>query len=139
MQYIDFSSRSDLVGYIPQIKSFDTSPFPFLACDIDSIDQVRFAVFDSWYIPSLTLLKSLIGWNDASHSYDYYNLIFDIPIPGMFRDKVIIGNTRSGAATIQDQLSFRLRRRGGLQRPIFSIVAHYPPPWALQLRVTKDA
>jgi hypothetical protein len=40
MQHIDFSSRSDLVGYIPQVKE-GGFPFPFLACDIDKIDQVR--------------------------------------------------------------------------------------------------
>jgi hypothetical protein len=80
------------------------------------------------------LFKSLIGWNDPTHSYDYYNLIFDVPVPGMFRDKVIVGNTRNGAATIQDQLSLLHRRQGGRERPIFSIVAHYPPVWALKLR-----
>jgi hypothetical protein len=85
------------------------------------------------------LSKSLIGWNDPSHSYDYYNLIFDIPVPGMFRDQVIVGNTRNGAATIQDQLSSQQLRRSNIpERPIFSIVAHYPPEWELKLREKNE-
>lgn len=39
MQHIDFSSHPEIVAYIPQIK-MPGFPFPFLACDIDSIDQV---------------------------------------------------------------------------------------------------
>lgn len=81
--------------------------------------------------------QSLIGWNDQAHSYDYYNLIFDIPVEGMFRNKILNGNTRSGAATIQDQLSLSCRNDSS-QRPIFSIVAHYPPEWALKLRESKE-
>lgn len=81
--------------------------------------------------------QSLIGWNDQTHSYDYYNLIFDVPVEGMFRAKTLNANTRTGAATIQDQLPYTYRKNAS-QRPIFSIIAHYPPEWALKLRESKE-
>jgi hypothetical protein len=38
-QQVDFSSVSEIFGYVPQIK-LKAFPFPFLACNIDQIDQV---------------------------------------------------------------------------------------------------
>lgn len=60
MQSIDFSANQGTDGYIPQIR-LDEFSFPLLACDVDSIPQ------------------GLIGWRDRSQSYDYHNMIFDVP------------------------------------------------------------
>jgi hypothetical protein len=38
-QKIDFSSIKDIAAYVPQIKLKSFS-FPFLACDIDGVDEV---------------------------------------------------------------------------------------------------
>lgn len=37
-QHIDFSSNPEIFAYVPQIKQIG-QPFPYLACDIDDIDQ----------------------------------------------------------------------------------------------------
>ena len=126
IQYIDFSSNVEIFAYVPQIKLIGF-PFPFLACDIDRMDQ------------------DLIGWNDPTKSYDYYNLIFDVPWEGMPRKKIIEGNTRNTEyITEQQDYKESSDRPGvhspsstgvevGLNRfPIFSIVRHYPPAWARQ-------
>ena len=60
VQHIDFSSNEEIFGYVPQIK-LDEFPFPLLACDIDDID------------------RGLIGWTDENRSYDFHNMIFDVP------------------------------------------------------------
>uniref|UniRef100_A0A7S4IST2 Uncharacterized protein n=1 Tax=Odontella aurita TaxID=265563 RepID=A0A7S4IST2_9STRA len=78
---IDFNTENlGVQAYIPHVihPAFD---FPLLACDIDEMDQ------------------KLIGWNDPIHSYDFHNLIFDVPWPGMNRTKRILTCTR-GAATL---------------------------------------
>jgi hypothetical protein len=41
-QHIDFSSDPDIDGYVPQIRA-GGFPFPFLACDVHSIDEVSFS------------------------------------------------------------------------------------------------
>jgi hypothetical protein len=43
-QHIDFSSDPDIDGYVPQIRA-GGFPFPFLACDVHDIDEVR-----PWYL-----------------------------------------------------------------------------------------
>lgn len=115
MQYIDFSSNPEIFGYIPQVR-VGGFPFPCLCCDIDSIDQ------------------SLIGWNDPTKSYDYYNLIFDVPWKGMPRTKLIEGNTRSRTIIRNQSGYIENSQREGVTplqevKPIFSIVQHYPPAW----------
>ena len=113
-QLVDFSSLPDKAAFVPQIKLINR-PFPYLACDIDQLDQ------------------DLVGWNDPGRSYDYYNLIFDVPYPGMARKKRIKGNTRD-TNQIQDQSEYSVSvseraDRSTAHKPIFSIIKHYPPPW----------
>ena len=113
-QRVDFSSLPDKAAFVPQIKLINR-PFPYLACDIDQLDQ------------------DLVGWNDPGRSYDYYNLIFDVPYPGMTRKKRIKGNTRD-TNYIQDQSEYSVSAseradRSTARKPIFSIIKHYPPPW----------
>ena len=55
-----FSELNDVVGYIPQVN-VPGYEFPFLLCDIDSI------------------APDLLGWRDPTNSYDFWNLIYDIP------------------------------------------------------------
>jgi len=129
-QHIDFSANSEIFGYVPQVRQ-PGFPFPFLACDIDRIDQ------------------GLIGWNDPSKSYDHYNLMFDVPWEGMPRKKVILENTRT-TTRISSQDEFRQSSthhlaagQNGLDvrskhRPIFSIIKHYPAEWALRLHDEED-
>jgi hypothetical protein len=88
----------------------------------------------------------LIGWNDPSHSYDFHNLIFDIPWKGLTRHKVIEGNTRDTTLINEQSQYVESEERFGpdgqplppltLIKPIFSIVKHYPPEWKRKL---KDA
>lgn len=55
-----FSSIPEVSGYIPQV-SVDGYQFPFLLCDIDYISN------------------DLLSWDDPYNSYDFWNLIYDIP------------------------------------------------------------
>lgn len=110
---------------MPQLK-FGGHPFPYLCCDIDDIDQ------------------GLIGWNDASHSYDYYNLMFEIPHRSMRRTKRIEMNTRY-VATIADaeeyqdvadsgtELGRRVMQAGKRKKHLYSVVKHYPTTWQIDL------
>jgi hypothetical protein len=105
---------------VPQIKR-NGQPFPFLICDIDEIDQ------------------GLVGWTDPLHSYDYYNLIFDMPHKSLRRTKIIEGNTR-GATKIAAHDEYSENTTGnitastrGKMRPIYSVVAHYPTKWQVEL------
>lgn len=94
---------------------------------------------------SLTrVLQGLIGWNDPTRSYDYYNLIFDLEWEGMPRKKLIETNTRGHGARIQDHVDYRqnstryVGQRSAGRTPIFSVVKHYPPSWVLEMRA-RDA
>lgn len=134
-QHIDFSANKEIFAYVPQIK-WPGFAFPFLACDVDHIDQ------------------ELIGWNDPSHSYDYYNLIFDVPWEGMPRKKIITENTRTTTQiSAQEEFHANSQRfikkqvkngqETGLEvkasvRPIFSLIKHYPPEWAQKLQDDVD-
>jgi hypothetical protein len=74
-------------------------------------------------------------------SYDYHNLIFDVPWKGMRRQLMMLENTRSTEA-IQDQEDYveNSERNGKgvtpieLVKPIFSIIKHYPPKWKQDLQ-----
>lgn len=114
-QKIDFSSNEEIYGYVPQIK-LPSFPFPLLACDVDDIYQ------------------GLIGWNDKNHSYDRWNMIFDVKYDGMKRTNRIKGNTRN-TGQINDQSEYagtpatETDRLLSTSRPIFSVIKHYPPSW----------
>ena len=134
-QHIDFSSNPEIFAYVPQIKQIG-QPFPYLVCDIDDIDQ------------------GLIGWNDSSRSYDFYNLIFDIPHKTLRRTEILEGNTR-GVTTIAEhgdynddgsprevkstgtnpsQSGYEVSKNKSKGRPIYSIIKHYPTPWQIKLQ-----
>ena len=89
----------------------------------------------------------MIGWNDPNHGYDYYNLIFDIPHASLRRKKMIKGNTRvDGVTTIADHEDYDPSQshrehasRGVTHRPIYSIIAHYPTKWQLELMAKERA
>ena len=55
-----FTDVPEISGYIPQVQVAGYE-FPFLLCDIDEI------------------ATDLLGWDDPYHSYDHWNLIYDIP------------------------------------------------------------
>jgi hypothetical protein len=57
-QQIDFSCVPEIFLYVPQIK-LKAFPFPFLACNIDTLDQ------------------EFIGWSDPSNSYDFWVSSFE--------------------------------------------------------------
>ena len=56
-----FTDIPTIDGYIPQVL-VGGYEFPFLLCDIDNIG------------------KDLLGWDDPYKSYDFWNLIYDVPI-----------------------------------------------------------
>lgn len=98
-----------------------------MVCDVDDIDQ------------------GLIGWNPPKKSYDYYNLIFDIPHKSIRRTAVIEDNTR-GTRTIAENQEYLLRaspekttegfevsESANYARPIYSIIRHYPTKWQVAL------
>ena len=130
-QHIDFSSNPEIFAYVPQIK-LPSQPFPYLVCDIDDIDQ------------------GLIGWNNPAHSYDFYNLIYDVPHKSLRRTVTIEDNTR-GTATIAQHEAYQeiegenrattgveVTSRSAQLRPIYSIIKHYPTKWQIELAKNED-
>lgn len=88
--------------------------FPLLCANIDDIDV------------------KLIGWKDPNcqndtdehRNYDDHNLIFDVKHDNLHR-------SRNEAATDTESEVRRERKK----RPIFSIIKHYPPAWALKAKI----
>jgi hypothetical protein len=109
-------------------------PFPYLVCDIDDIDQ------------------GLIGWNNPTHSYDFYNLIFDVPHKSLRRTKIMDNNTRGATTIAQHQgyqenqevnptgsgSGFEVNASASLERPIYSIIKHYPTKWQIALAEKEE-
>lgn len=56
----NFSDIPERMGYVPKVN-IPGHNFPFLICDIDDIDE------------------NLVGWRDPEKSYDFNNLILDVP------------------------------------------------------------
>mmetsp|Transcript_5812 Transcript_5812/g.13266 ORF Transcript_5812/g.13266 Transcript_5812/m.13266 type:complete len:1004 (-) Transcript_5812:1353-4364(-) len=116
-QHKDFSSGIGLesFAYIPQLERSGFH-FPLLACNIDDIDV------------------KLIGWKDPNcrnktnehRNYDNHNLIFDVPHEKLHRSRHV-PRDRSKP------------REGGNDRPIFSVVKHYPPAWALRAKENNQS
>jgi hypothetical protein len=109
-----------IFAYVPQFKLVG-QPFPYICCNIDDIDQ------------------GMIGWNDAAHGYDHYNLIFEVPHKSLLRTKTIDENTR-GTITIAEQDEYEIVQAGfegngasARARPIYSQIKHYPTKWQLEL------
>lgn len=112
----DFSSGIGLecFGYIPQLE-VPGFHFPLLICNIDGIDV------------------KLIGWKDPNSqnnvdvhkSFDTHNLIFDVPHENLHRARYVSADHSK-------------LREGEEDRPIFSVVKHYPPEWALRPRETTS-
>lgn len=108
----DFSSGIgvETFAYIPQLEA-PSLGFPLLVCNIDHIDI------------------ELIGWKDPNrtdaieqHRYDSRNMIFDVPHESLHRP-------RFGALEHGDESK--------KHSPIFSIVKHYPPSWAKNMKKRK--
>jgi hypothetical protein len=55
-----FDDSQELDGYVPSV-SIPGYEYPFLLCDVDGLDE------------------DLIGWKDPLLSYDFHNMIFDVP------------------------------------------------------------
>lgn len=55
-----FSEVPEVNGFIPQVI-VNGFQFPFLLCDIDNVGD------------------DLLSWDDPYNSYDFWNLIYDIP------------------------------------------------------------
>lgn len=99
----------------------------------------------------------MVGWNDASHSYDFYNLIFDIPHKSLRRTRAIEKNTRGvdritkhaqyddgsqpvevlSVGTEPSQAGYEVSDRD-LGRPIYSQIKHYPTKWQLELQKKQE-
>lgn len=82
-QNIDFSSDPDIDAFVPQVRA-GGFPFPFLACDVEGVDEVSYGMPPSIAndastplsrFPSRVTFQSLIGWKDPSHPFDYHNLV----------------------------------------------------------------
>ncbi len=56
-----FSDLHEVIGYVPQVY-VNGYQFPFLLCDTDNLRG-----------------NDLLSWNDLDRSYDYWNLIYDVP------------------------------------------------------------
>ena len=130
VQHIDFSSNEEIYGYVPQIKLVGFA-FPLLACDVDEIPQ------------------ELIGWTDSRNSYDFHNMIFDVPYDvSLIRSSHLaylsyvllqsscayqeMKRTRRGSVLVRGESELPASEETGLlhqSKPIFSIVKHYPPSW----------
>jgi hypothetical protein len=92
----------------------------------------------------------LVGWNDASNSYDFYNLIFDVPHKSLHRTHTIEKNTR-GFKTIAEHDDYENESpeiqpvgtspaQAGYEvtekttgRTIYSTIKHYPTQWQIEL------
>ena len=75
--------------------------------------------------------QSLIGWKDPNQSYDFYNLIFDVPYRGLTRKRKE-QSSAGGWADADAELNEGTDTVGrGITdcHPVFSIVKHYPPKW----------
>jgi len=59
-QFIDFTCVSEIYAYIPQVID-ECFQYPLLACDLDNVDD------------------NLIYWEDGDRSYDYWNMMYDVP------------------------------------------------------------
>ncbi|KAL7559514.1 hypothetical protein ACA910_010325 [Epithemia clementina (nom. ined.)] len=132
VQRIDFSANPEIFAYVPQIK-LPSFPFPLVACDIDDLH------------------KELIGWADETRSYDYYNLLFDVPYEGMKRTERMDSNSRKKKLASDSKGSEKKTAQRGhvsvgdnavevepRRKPIFSVIKHYPPPWLQKILESDD-
>lgn len=106
IQNMDFSSlygSPAIEAFVPRVEvpGFARS---FLICDVDC------------------LKRDLIGWEAHTHTYDYYNLIYDVPYPGMKRDKIVDVENYE----LQKRTANKYSLSQNASKPIFSIVKHWP-------------
>ncbi len=82
---LEFSKLEKVNGYVPQVR-VQGFTFPLLICDIDEINL------------------GLIGWEDLEHSYDWDNMIFDVPRMREYKKKMLIQKMRCGSGKRKDAL-----------------------------------
>lgn len=118
-QHIDFSSNVEIFGYVPEIKR-TAQTFPFLCCDTDDMNE------------------DLIGWIDPTKSFDYHNLIFDVPHESLRRTKRCELSDDIGVEMAGFHRSRRSgsRKELGYETSIYSVIKHYPPEW--QKKMAKE-
>lgn len=87
------------------------------------------------------LLQDLVGFTDPRHNIDHYNLLFDVPFPGLRKQNPdpgseAAGNVGNGTEDLgvapdnqQSTPPIEERQAQHLEQPIFGIVKHYPPAW----------
>eukprot|EP00978_Attheya_sp_CCMP212_P000391 scaffold788_cov56-Attheya_sp.AAC.4 len=88
-----FSEVEEIFAYIPQVKLAGYA-FPLIACDVSGIKE------------------GLIGWKDQHNSYDFYNLMLDVPALAKVK-------TRDAFGDDDDKYE---------ELPIFSTIKDYDPP-----------
>ncbi|CAB9497646.1 protease [Seminavis robusta] len=118
-QRIDFSCNQDIVAYFPSIKLF-TYPFPFIAANIDDLDP------------------DLVGFTDTDKHLDHWNLMFDVPFPGMHRRKRSLNDPEPSPDEPSPEDELQPEQAGNTERPIFGIVKHYPPDWWVSEALKKN-
>lgn len=115
-----FSEVDEIFGYIPQVKKAGFN-FPLLVCDTSSIDP------------------GLIGWRDPYHSFDFHNVIFDVK--GLVKERsetkaeqsefplssTIKASNESSVGEREVVKSAEFSKDEYEEKPIFSIVKHWPP------------
>ncbi|CAJ1954597.1 unnamed protein product [Cylindrotheca closterium] len=118
-QEIDFSSNVEIFGYVPEILRAGQT-LPFLCCDVDDYDE------------------KMISWVDPNNSYDYYNLIFDVPHKSLRRTE--FANDEDISFDSKDMFGFHRSRYPNNERKeldyaasIYSLVKHYPTKWQLEI------
>jgi len=122
VQDIDFSSNVEIFAYVPQVVRGGQN-LPFLCCDVDDFDE------------------NMIAWADLNNSYDYHNLIFDVPHKSLRRQEPT--DDEGEEFDNKEMFGFHRARYPGKELPkldyansIYSLVKHYPTKW--QLDIAKE-
>lgn len=80
----------------------------------------------------------LIGSEDKDRSRDYYNLIFDVPYPGLRRKK-IRDDPETPAESFNNSVLQRSNDEKAGGRPIYSLIKHYPTNWQIELAKKSES
>lgn len=75
-----------------------------------------------------------MGWSDPANDYDKYNLIYDISHKSVGRNRV--STVTNGLRSVDENetpYGFELNESSREERPIFSMIKHYPTKWQIKL------